>query len=320
MRADQRDTPPNGVRDGVPGARSRAPRRPPWTPSRVLVTGAAGLIGREVAVQLRRRGVQVTALVLDDPGGLAADRVVVGDAGSPEAVRDALAGVDAVVHLAAMASPLHGTAREVFLGNTGATFTVLDEAARAGVRRAVVASSLSILGLPWAARPLHPAYLPVDEQVPLQIEDPYGLSKAVDEQIARALARMHGMAVVALRYPFVTDAAREEQRLAALTADPASGAADLWAYLDVRDAAAAAWQALSRPLSGFHRVFVAAPDTLAPYRTQDLIERYHPDSELRRPLPGREVPIDLGRARRLLGFTARHLCELGPNPRLLPSA
>ena len=46
---------------------------------------------------------------------------------------------------------------------------------------AALASSFSATGLPWAARPRHPAYLPVDEGLPLQNEDPYGLSKQVDE-------------------------------------------------------------------------------------------------------------------------------------------
>ncbi|NUR89462.1 MAG: NAD-dependent epimerase/dehydratase family protein, partial [Nonomuraea sp.] len=49
--------------------------------NRILVTGAAGLIGRAVLAHCAREGAQVTALVLDDPGDHKADRVVVGDAG-----------------------------------------------------------------------------------------------------------------------------------------------------------------------------------------------------------------------------------------------
>ncbi|MCL2731849.1 MAG: NAD(P)-dependent oxidoreductase [Actinomycetia bacterium] len=292
------------------------------TPSRVLVTGAAGLIGRVVSRTLAERGVAVTALVLADPGDLAADRVVVGDAGDPELVRKALADVDAVVHLAAMPTPKHGTPLEVFGGNTRATFTVLEEAGQAGIRRAVIASSFSILGLPWAHRALHPAYLPIDEQLPLQIEDPYGLSKRVDECTAEAMAQRHGMTVVALRFPFVSDDDRTAFRLPLVTADPGEAASELWTYLDVRDAAHAGWLALTEPVSGYHTVFVAAPETLAPYRTDELIAAFHPQSELRRPLEGREVPIDLTAAKRLLGFTAQHLVELDvlPLPGTVPHA
>ncbi|WP_370352097.1 NAD-dependent epimerase/dehydratase family protein [Catenulispora sp. EB89] len=287
------------------------------TPRRVLVTGAAGLVGRVVTRAFAEHGAAVTALVYEDPGDLAeigADRVAVGDAGDPNLVREALADVDAVVHLAALPTPLHGTALEVFGGNTRATFNVLEEAGRAGVRRAAVASSFSILGLPWAGRTLHPAYVPIDEDTPLQLEDPYGLSKQVDEATSEMMARRHAMDVVALRFPFISDAERAADRLPLLADDPAVGAPELWTYLDVRDAAQAAWLAITVPLQGFHKVFVAAPDTMAPYPTADLLAAHHPDAEVRAPMPGRAAPLDLRAAERLLGFEARHVLDLEPRP------
>jgi nucleoside-diphosphate-sugar epimerase len=292
-----------------------SPESPP--PRRVLVTGAAGLVGRVVTRAFADHGAAVTALVYADPGDLAevgADRVAVGDAGDPGLVREALADVDAVVHLAALPTPVHGTALEVFGGNTRATFTVLEEAGSLGVRRAVVASSFSILGLPWARRTLHPAYVPVDEDAPLQIEDPYGLSKQVDEATAEMMARRHGMDVVALRFPFISNDERAADRVPLATDDPAIGAPELWTYLDVRDAAQAAWLAITVPLQGFHKVFVAAPDTFVPYPTADLLAVYHPDVEVRATMPGRATPLDLRAAQRLLGFQARHVLGLEPRP------
>lgn len=286
-------------------------------PRRVLVTGAAGLVGRVVTRAFADHGAAVTALVYEDPGDLAeigADRVAVGDAGDPDLVREALADVDAVVHLAALPTPVHGTALEVFGGNTRATFTVLEEAGSLGVRRAAVASSFSILGLPWARRTLHPAYVPIDEDTPLQIEDPYGLSKQVDEATSEMMARRHGMDIVALRFPFISDDQRAAYRLPLLADDPAVGAAELWTYLDVRDAAQVAWLAITVPLQGFHKVFVAAPDTMVPYPTADLLAAYHPDAEVRAPMPGRAAPLDLRAAERLLWFQARHVLDLEPRP------
>jgi nucleoside-diphosphate-sugar epimerase len=229
-------------------------------------------------------------------------------------VRTGLADVEAVVHLAAMPSPNHGTALEVFAGNTRATFVVLEEAGNAGVGRAVVASSYSILGLPWSRETLHPAYLPIDEQLPLQIEDPYGLSKLVDEKTAEMMSRRHGMDIVALRFPYVSNEKRQRTRLQGTIADPAVGAAEVWSYLDVRDAAEACRLGVTVPVRGYHAVFVAAPQTLAPFLTEELVAAYHPRSELRRPIPGRDVPIDLGAAEDLLGFRARHLVELDVRP------
>jgi predicted dehydrogenase/nucleoside-diphosphate-sugar epimerase len=77
-------------------------------PRGVLVTGAAGFIGRDLVTHLLRQGYRVAALVRDlrayrPPP---ADRLVVcaGDLRDPEALRRALAGNDAVVHLAARKS------------------------------------------------------------------------------------------------------------------------------------------------------------------------------------------------------------------------
>ncbi|MER6524225.1 NAD(P)-dependent oxidoreductase [Streptomyces sp. NPDC001508] len=283
-------------------------------PQRVLVTGAAGMVGRSVIDLLHARGVEATALVLDDPGDLPVDRVVTGDAGDPASVRLALDGVDAVIHLAARPSPHHGTPLEVFAGNSRATFVVLEEAGQAGVGRAMIASSYSILGIPWAPTTLHPAYYPIDEQLPLQITDAYALSKLADEGTAQMMCRRHGMSVVAIRYPFISNQARLADRLAMTLDDPGAAAADSWAYLDVDDAAKAAWHAVTEPLTGFHAVFAAAPDILAPYPTEELIATYHPNTPVRRPIPGRRTPIDTSAATRLLGFTPRATTDLEERP------
>jgi nucleoside-diphosphate-sugar epimerase len=292
---------------GPPSTPVRPQRDPGSAPQRVLVTGAAGGLGRTVLDMYVARGVAVTALDVSRSGLPECDRVVVGDASDPATVGEALDGVDAVVHLAAMASPNHGSPEVVFSNNVRSTFVVLEEAGRAGVRRAAVASSFSVLGLPWAGRPLHPAYLPVDEATPLQVEDPYALSKQVDEATAAMMARRHGMAVVALRFPFLGGHERLAARAADYAEDAAGGAAELWSYLDSRDAATACAQAVEAPLTGCHTVFLAAPDTLAPQPTEDLLTRYHPNVPRRRRLDGRSVPIDLAAGQRLLGFTARHV-------------
>ncbi|GAA2331329.1 NAD(P)-dependent oxidoreductase [Dactylosporangium salmoneum] len=280
---------------------------------RVLVTGAAGSIGRAVCARLAAEGADIAALVLDDAPLPAASHVVVGDAGDPETVGRALAGgVDAVVHLAALRSPDLGSPVEVFAGNTRATFVVLEEAARRGVRRAVIASSYSILGLRFAPHVLHPAYYPIDEATPLQVEDPYSLSKQVDEATAAMMHRRYGMDVVALRLPFTVDWPDLERVARASRDDPAGMAADSWSYLHIDDAAEAAWLALTRPVSGFHPVFLAAPRTLDPRPTAELIAEFHPGAEVRRPIPGRATPIDTGAIERLLGFGATRLLDVPP--------
>ncbi|WP_163541760.1 NAD-dependent epimerase/dehydratase family protein [Occultella kanbiaonis] len=285
-------------------------------PRHVLVTGAAGTIGRGVLWALRRAGIASTVLVLDDPGDLDADRVVLGTATDRDRVRDALDGADAVVHLAALAAPHLGTADAVFGGNTAATFTVLDAAGRAGVRRAAIASSINALGVLYSPVPAAPAYFPLEVEMPTAAADPYSLSKRVDEEIARAMHRAYGMDVIALRYPMTGGLGEEpglgDRLLGGIAngrANPAAVAADGWSYLEVRDAARAALAALSPRRRGAFAVHVAAPTTYLAEPTEAALDRYWPGVPRRRPIPGRDVPIDLRPAQDLLGFNAEHVVD-----------
>lgn len=277
-------------------------------PSRVLVTGAAGRLGSAVLRVLAAQGVAVVGLDRHDPGGV--PTFFTGSAADVDLVARAMAGVDTVIHLAAIPRPTLGTPEEVFVGNTAATFVVLDQAARAGVRRAVIASSLSITGLPFAPHPAVPDYVPVDEAMPLQVADPYALSKQADEATAAMVARRDGMTVVALRFPMLGELEFLAEQAVEFRENPGSGAGSLWAYLDMRDAATACWLAATAPVTGVHALYLAAPETLSPYPTEDLVTRYLPGAVRRAPLPGRSVPIDTSSARELLGFAAAHIFEV----------
>ena len=124
-----------------------------------------------------------------------------GDVRDPDFVASVMerARPDALIHLAALPSPLHGTPLEVFSTNVEATFVALDAAGNAGVKRVSLASSISLLGLPYGAEGLAPLFAPVDETHPNIGTDPYALSKEVDEATAAMMHRRHGFQVVALR-------------------------------------------------------------------------------------------------------------------------
>lgn len=295
---------------------------------RVLVTGAGGRLGRHVLAVCADAGIATRALALgaDAVPPIGADEVVIGDAGDPVLLNNAVAGVDAVVHLAAIPSPAGGTAEQVFVGNTAATFTVLEQAACAGVRNAVIASSHAATGMPFAPLVRRPAYLPIDEYLPLQVEDPYALSKQVDELTAAMMWWRHKLSVVAVRFPFLGEADdRLPKRAAQFTADPAAGAAELWGYLDYRDAAQVCIAALTPARPGCHVVTVAAPTTIVPYPTEQLLDTFMPQVPRRTRFEGRAAPFDVTRARELFGFEARHIWEIDardldvPNLKQAPS-
>lgn len=284
--------------------------------SRVLVTGAAGRLGRQTVRLLAAEGWSVVGLVLpteaaEPPDGLVS--LVQGNAADPAVARRAAAGVDAVVHLAAIPSPLLDTNAAVFGQNTLATFCILDAATDAGVAFAVIASSIAAAGLSFSPYDAQPPYLPLDEQVATQAADAYALAKVTDEQTAAMMSRRSGMTTTALRLPFLgSPADRLGERAGLLAARPENGRQDLWCYLDTRDAARAISLSLGRSAGDSLVIGVAAPENLTPYPTEALLDAYLPDVPRRRPIPGRSTAMDLTRAEAVLGFHAEHLWPVQP--------
>jgi dTDP-L-rhamnose 4-epimerase len=130
--------------------------RSPQLSESVLITGGAGFIGSHLADELLARGNRVRALdslhpqVHDGkPEYLAADvELLVGDVRDAEAVRRALDGVDAVVHLAArvgVGQSMYELAEYTSTNSLG-TAVLLEALAERRVRKLVVASSMSIYG------------------------------------------------------------------------------------------------------------------------------------------------------------------------------
>src|SRR5690625_2911638 len=277
-------------------------------PEHVLVTGSSGLIGTGVLAELRSRGIGSTSLNRPEHDGLRTDRAVVGSAGVPRVVATALEVAAAVMPLAAASTPDVVADPVVFADNDAGTYEVIEDAARAGIERVVIASSINALGVRFHPRDVTPPYVPVDHLAPTQAADPYSLSKWLDEETARAAHRRHGTDVVALRYPLTGGFGdRLPEAFAAQWDDPAEGTPDLWGYLTTDDAARAAVDALQPREHGVHVAYVAAPTTCMPQDTAELLDTYLPDVPRRRDFVGRQVPMDLDVAERVFGFTAPDL-------------
>ena len=157
---------------------------------RVLVTGASGLLGGRTALALAERGDQVTVLQRR-PAGLGLPEVLA-DVADAAAVRQALAGQDAVVHLAAKVN-ITGPWSAYERANVVGTRSVVDACLSTGVQRLVQVSSPSVAhaGASLVGVPAGPAD-------PARARGSYARSKAVAEQIALA-ADGDQLAVVAIR-------------------------------------------------------------------------------------------------------------------------
>jgi len=281
------------------------------TGTRVLVTGAAGRIGSVATRHLAEHGAVVTAMCQPGQHVEGVDRVVCGDTRSEHDVAAALDGVETVVHLAALAHRDNGTPYDVYSTNVVSTFNVLAQAAQRGVRRAVVAGSINRNGLPQGIdQNAVPPYLPIDTGFPADVSDWYSLSKLNDENTSRMVWRRWGVDIVTLRFPHVNTMAAIESQSEELARDPRRGLTEAWSYLDVRDAARAIELGLTTATPGAHAFYLAAPTTSIPYRTEEVLDALAPGVPRKRRFVGREVPMDLTDAERLIGFTAEHVLQL----------
>lgn len=167
---------------------------------KVLVTGASGMLGGGVARALAARGDDVTVLQRR-PSGLAETvgvREVLGDVVDPEAVSRAMAGQDAVLHLAAKVNVM-GRWEDYVRVNVVGTRTMLEAARRHGVPRFVYTSSPSVAHA--GSSIVGDGAGPAD---PERARGNYARSKALSERIALAADARHardgvGPAVTVIR-------------------------------------------------------------------------------------------------------------------------
>jgi nucleoside-diphosphate-sugar epimerase len=277
---------------------------------RIAVTGGSGKAGRAVVRDLLEHGHEVLNLDLvpsadsssaESPAPFL--RIDVTDFGE---VYDALGGaggqlmpgIEAVVHLAALPSPSHGTPDLVFRTNMTSTHSVFQAAVRLGLKRVVWASSETTLGLPFD-RP--PDYAPVDERHELRPESSYALSKVLGEEMARQFSRWSGIPFVGLRFSNVMEP-HDYERFPSFSADPQLRKWNLWSYVDARDVAQSVRRALEADVAGADAFIVAAADSVMQQPSRELMAEVFPGVPVRDDLGEHETLLAIDKARALLGY------------------
>jgi len=163
-----------------------------------LVTGGAGFIGSHIVERLKSQN--NTVRVADDfssgrrenvPAGV---EVLEGDLADPEVAARAIAGVQYVIHQAAMPSVPRSVKQpvETHRANVNATLNVLVAARDAGVKRVVFAGSSSVYG--------ESLTLPKREDMRTAPMTPYALHKQIGEQYCQMFTKLYGLETVTTRY------------------------------------------------------------------------------------------------------------------------
>ncbi|MET0427582.1 MAG: NAD(P)-dependent oxidoreductase [Microvirga sp.] len=222
---------------------------------RVLVTGAAGLLGRRIVEAYVRSGADVTGVDIVEARGTPAARHVLTDLARDDLRMLCGDRYEVVVHAAAIPDLGRGVAEpDVFANNASATARLLFAALEAGTRRIAFVSSQSVLGLSRGPGVMAPDRLPIDEEHACRPRDGYALSKKLGEDLAGVLADRFDAAISSIRLPVVWDPAGREAHVARRLADPEQAARSNWAYVDSRDAARGILLATARE-AGTHRVY-----------------------------------------------------------------
>jgi len=182
-------------------AESQAPQAP-LSPAghTFLVTGGAGFIGSHIVRHLAEAGARVRvldSLRTGDRANLAGFdgdvALIEGDIRDQAALHRAMAGVEYVLHLAALVSVPESVERpeENLAVNIAGTQQVLIAARAAGARRVVFSSSCAVYG---DQPPSH------DEQLAPRCLSPYAAAKLSGEQLCRSFSHVYGLETVCLRY------------------------------------------------------------------------------------------------------------------------
>ncbi|MDI1342768.1 MAG: NAD(P)-dependent oxidoreductase [Pseudolabrys sp.] len=209
----------------------------------ILVTGAAGLVGGAVVRRLASDGhavVATDARKADQPDGVRFETIDLSDRPALAALHQQHA-VHTVIHCGAISGPMVAAddPHRVLATNVGGTLNLAEAARKAGVRRFVALSSVSVYGDQTSLDP-------VTEAAPLNAIDVYGASKIAMEAVLRAYRYDLGLPAFVLRLASVYGPGRQT---------------DCFIRDLIRNAADGSEMSLS-PEEGFRRQFVHIDDVV----------------------------------------------------------
>ena len=234
----------------------------------VLMTGAAGMIGKQLQQYLRERyrlRLMYHRTVLPAVGD---DEVIVGDVSDLATVEKAVQGVSAIVHLAGDPK-VDATFESTLENNIRGVYNVYEAARRNGNPRVVFASTNHVAG--WYEVLKQPA----SPDLPVRPDGYYGASKAYGEALGRWYNDAFGLPVICLRIGSYLDRPMNVRNLST--------------WLSPRDMAQVTWRSIESPvtwgifyaISGNTRRYwdISSTQSVLGYEPEDNAEAYAAEIE-----------------------------------------
>lgn len=272
---------------------------------KVLVTGAAGQLGRRVCRLLGSHGISFIAT--DKASSDQVDyQIRNANLLDWESCGILLEGVDALIHLANHAAWDSPSPQEMLNANTTMNQNLFQAAADAGCRRIVFSSSIQICDgqLSIADRSAHEIaipYIPMDSDMPALVRNAYALSKHLGEETLRYYSDAKGITCVSIRYPWLLDSETLETALKEGGIERGK-CYDCYAYLPIDSAAEAAVKAAMVELEGYRQYFVASKDNLEQREVSEIIEEQLSHVPFRKRVEEMDSLVDCSKVEEELGW------------------
>lgn len=238
-----------------------APDRPAPDRKPLLLTGAAGWLGRHLRPHLlERNGALRSTDILEFGPAQPGEEIVLADLADAAAVDSLVEGCGSIVHFGGIR--IEDSFDSILRANIVGTFNVFDAARRHGVKRVVYASSVHAIGY-------YPSSQKIDSTVPHRPDGYYGVSKAFAEDLGRLYVDKAGMEIACLRIGTVLKEPRVARHLSTYLSF-----ADLFRLVDA---------CLDQPDMGFAVVYGSSNNTRGywdnsksgvDYRPQDNAETF----------------------------------------------
>jgi len=159
--------------------------------NRLLMTGAAGIIGKQIRGGLREFATHLRLSDIADLGDAApGEEIVRCDLGDTGALRDLVKGCDAILHFGGVST--ENRADLIHRINIEGTYQLYEAARKEGVRRILFASSNHVIGF-------HTRETRLTASSPIRPDSNYGVSKAYGEALARLYWDKYGIETLIVR-------------------------------------------------------------------------------------------------------------------------